>query len=180
MGPVRDDEPLLPVLQACRHGTPPETALPRAPGISTRVPRGGLLVPHGLRPSTSWSPRPGPGPAGSFAPALSLGPEAEALLRPGHLAAVPPACLPSTASGAHLPVLPGWQPSHCLPASCSLSSPGTHTLPCRMSALTVLILRTPGSKSRLQGSVPESLRLQLLASPVPSVREARCKIEAVA
>ena len=59
VGPVRDDEPLLPVLQACRHGmrlvTGPPPGTRRHPPVSPRA----AVSPHGLRTGASQSPHPG-------------------------------------------------------------------------------------------------------------------------
>lgn len=118
VGPVRDDEPLLPVLQACGHGTRSATGPPLGtwghPPASPRVAVSSRAL--------SWRlPKPtfqGQGPLAPFVPVLSLGPEAEAPLPPGHLRAV--CCPPASRQppGAHLPACLASGLGHCLPASC--------------------------------------------------------------
>lgn len=134
VGPVGDDEPLLPVLQACGHGMQSATgpplgtwghppASPRA-AVSSRAPSQHL-------PEPTFQ---GQGPLALFVPVLSLGLKAEAPLPLGHLRAVchPPAS--QQPPGAHLPACLASGLGHCLPASCPGPAPSGHPFPAGMSA----------------------------------------------
>lgn len=173
VGPVRDDEPLLPVFQACGHGTRSATgpplgtwghppASPRA-AVSSRAPSRHL-------PEPTFQ---GQGPLAPFVPVLSLGLEEEAPLPPGHLRAV---CRPLASRqppGVHLPAcLAGWRPWSLTARLLPWTSPQGPPLPCRDVSPTVLS-RDIRVKVRAPGLCPGEPESATLGVPGPGVTKAR-------
>lgn len=175
VGPVGDDEPLLPVLQACGRRTQPATGrrVSSGAGQGRAGPprRTSTPAPRGLRPGhvptrSSHALSPSPRPRLCF------------LHRPSHSVglAVLSAC-PRPPSGPHLPgrLAGGLSRCHCLPPP---SHPRNHILLADVVALWSPVSAGPQgplgalSNSMCQDSSQDCPSLHLLVPAVPSVVKA--------